>query len=41
MELIILATEDANQSQEEPKIVTDEDENRKLTAVEVLKKFIE
>ena len=35
------AAEEANQSEEEPEIVTDKDENRKITAAEVLKKFDE
>ena len=30
------AAEEANQSEEEPEIVTDEDENRKITAAEAL-----
>ena len=40
MEHVILAAEEANQFQEEPEIVTDEDENRKITAVEVIKKLM-
>ena len=35
------AAEKANQSKEEPEIVTDEDENRKITAAEALKKLNE
>ena len=47
MEHVLLATKAANQSKEEPEIVADEDENRKVAAAEVLtkpdevKKFIE
>ena len=40
MEHVILAAEEANQFQEEPEIVTDEDENRKITAIEVIKKLM-
>ena len=32
---------EANQSEEEPKIITDEDENRKITAAEALQKLDE
>ena len=35
------AAKEANQSKEEPEIVTDEDENRKITASEALKKLDE
>ena len=35
------AAEEPNQSKEKPEIVTDEDENRKTTASEALKKFDE
>ena len=35
------AAEEANQSKEEREIVTNEDENRKITASEALKKFDE
>ena len=41
MEHVLLAPDEANQSEEEPEIVTDEDENRKITAGEKLKKFNE
>ena len=41
MEHVLLAAEEANQSEEEPKIITDEDENRKITAAEALKKLDE
>ena len=37
MEHVLLAVEAANQSQEEPEIAQDEDENRKITAAEELK----
>ena len=40
METSNTAVEEANQSKEEPEIVTDEDENRKTTA-ETLKKLHE
>ena len=40
MEHVILAAKEANQFQEEPEIVTDEDENRKITAIEVIKKLM-
>ena len=36
MEHVLLAAMAANQSEEEPVIVADEDENRKITAVEAL-----
>ena len=35
------AAEEANQSEEEPKIVADEDENRKITSADALKKLDE
>ena len=35
------AAEDASQLEEEPEIVTNEDENRKTTAAKVLKKLAE
>ena len=38
MEHVPLATEEANQTEEEPEIVTDEDAYRKITTAEVLKK---
>ena len=41
MEHVLIAADEANQSEEEPEIVTDEDENRKMTAGEMLKKFNE
>ena len=37
MEHVLLAVEEANQSQEEPEIAQDEDDNRKITAAEELK----
>ena len=37
MEHVLLAAEEANQSQEEPEIAQDEDENRKITTAEELK----
>ena len=40
MEHVVLAAEEANQFQEEPEIVTDEDDNRKITAKGVLKKLV-
>ena len=40
-EYILLAAKAANQSEEEPEIVPDEDENRKITAAEALKKLDE
>ena len=39
METSDAAAEEASQSKEEPEIVTDEDENRKITAAETLKKL--
>ena len=39
MEHVLLAAEEANQSEEEPEIVTDEDGNRRITAAEALKKI--
>ena len=36
METSVAAAEVANRSEEEPEIVTDEDENRKITAAEAL-----
>ena len=41
METTDAATKKAKQSEEEPETVTEEDENRKITAAEVLKKFDE
>ena len=41
MEHDLLAADEANQSEEEPEIVTDEDENWKITSGDVLKKFNE
>ena len=41
MEHVLLAAGEVNQSEEEPQIVTDEDENRKITAAEALKKLNE
>ena len=41
MEHVLLAAGEANQSEEEPETVTDEDENRKITAAEALKKLDE
>ena len=41
MEHVLLAAKAANQSEEEPEIVADEDENRKITAAETLKKLDE
>ena len=41
MEHVLLAADEANQSEEEPQIVTDEDENRKIIAAEALKKLNE
>ena len=40
-EHVPLAAKAANQSKEEPEIVADEDENRKITAAETLKKLNE
>ena len=36
---VLLAAKAANQSEKEPEIVADEDENRKITAAEALKKL--
>ena len=41
MEQVLLTAKEANQSEEEPEIVTDEDENRKITPAEALKKLDE
>ena len=41
MEYVLLAADKANQSEEKPEIVTYEDENRKTTAAETLKKLNE
>ena len=41
MEHLLLAGKEANQSKEEPEMVADEDENRKITAPEELKKLDE
>ena len=41
MEASDAAVKEANQSEEEPEIVTDEDENRKVTAAETLKNLDE
>ena len=41
MEHVLLAAKAANQSEEEPEIVADEDESRKITAAETLKKLNE
>ena len=41
MEHDLLAADEANHSEEEPEIVTDEDENWKITSGDVLKKFSE
>ena len=38
---VLLPAEEANQSKEEPEIVINEDENRKITAAEALKKVDE
>ena len=38
-EHVLITTRAANQSEEEPQIVADEDENRKITAAEALKKL--
>ena len=40
-EHVLLAAKAANQSEEEPEIVADEDESRKITAAETLKKLNE
>ena len=39
MEHVLIAAKAANQSEEEPEIGVDEDENRKVTAAEALKKL--
>ena len=41
VEHILLAAKAANQSEEEPEIVADQDESRKITAAEALKKLDE
>ena len=41
METSDAAAKEANQSEEEPEIVTDEDKNKKITAAEALKKLDE
>ena len=41
MEHVLLTAKEGNQSEQETEIVTDEDENRKLTAGEALKKLDE
>ena len=41
MKHVLLTVKIANQSEEEPEIVTDEDENRKITASKALKKLDE
>ena len=38
-EHVLITARAANQSEEEPQIVADEDENRKITAAEALKKL--
>ena len=38
---VLLAAKAANQSEKEPEIVADEDENRKITAAEALKNLDE
>ena len=38
---VLLAAKGVNQSQEEPELLSDEDENRKITAFEALKKLDE
>ena len=40
-EHVLITARAANQSEEEPEIVADEDENRKITAAETLKKLDE
>ena len=37
---VLLAAKGVNQSQEEPELLSDEDENRKITAFEALKKLM-
>ena len=41
VQYVLLTAKKANQSKEEPKIVTDVHENRNITAAEALKKFDE
>ena len=41
MQYVLLTAKEANQSKEEPEILTDVDENRKVTAAEALKKLDE
>ena len=41
MEHALLAADEANHSEEEPEIETDEDESRQITAAETLKKLNE
>ena len=41
MEHVLLTVKITNQSEEEPEIVTDEDENRKITPAEALRKLDE
>ena len=41
MKHVLLAVDKANQSEQKPEIVTDEDENRKIIAAETLKKLNE
>ena len=41
MEHVLLAADKANQSEQKPEIVTDEDENKKIIAAETLKKLNE
>ena len=41
VEHVLITTKEASQSEEEPEIVRDEYENRKITAVEALKKLDE
>ena len=41
MEHVLLAADKANQSEQKPETVTDEDENRKIIAAETLKKLNE
>ena len=40
MKHVLLTAKEGNQSEQETEIVTDEDENRKLTAAEALKKLV-
>ena len=37
---VLLAAKGVNQSQEEPELLSDEDDNRKITAFEALKKLM-